>query len=188
VIAAVYTLTVRAVDAAGGDNASLEKSRPMSIPSTMRALQQTSLNGPQDTRLVLDVPVPVPVAGEVLIRAAPQVFGQVMAEIATLIATNVCLTALEWRHARVLPSGIAQAYEGPDRPPTRPPPGEVSWLEPFPDHWVAAPASDPSAVIVARESLRLALIAVYSTCQHVSVPSSSSGRCWPFPQLKLRSS
>lgn len=75
------------------------------------------------------------------------------------IATNVCLTALEWRHARVLPSGIAQAYEGPDRPPTRPPSGEVSWLEPFLDQWVAAPASDPSAVIVARESLRLALIA-----------------------------
>jgi len=42
----------------------------MSIPSTMRALQQTSLNGPQDTRLVLDLPVPIPVAGEVLIRVA----------------------------------------------------------------------------------------------------------------------
>ena len=40
----------------------------MSIPATMRALQQTSLNGPQDLRLITDVPVPVPGPGEVLIR------------------------------------------------------------------------------------------------------------------------
>jgi len=36
----------------------------------MRAQQQTSLNGPQDLRLVTDVPVPVPGPGEVLIRVA----------------------------------------------------------------------------------------------------------------------
>jgi len=40
----------------------------MSIPATMRALQQTSLNGPQDLRLITDAPVPVPDPGEVLIR------------------------------------------------------------------------------------------------------------------------
>jgi NADPH:quinone reductase len=40
----------------------------MSIPSTMRALRQTSLNGPRDLRLISDVPVPRPGAGEVLIR------------------------------------------------------------------------------------------------------------------------
>jgi len=40
----------------------------MSIPATMRALRQTSLNGPQDLRLVTDAPVPSPGAGEVLIR------------------------------------------------------------------------------------------------------------------------
>jgi NADPH2:quinone reductase len=34
----------------------------------MRALQQTSLNGPQDLRLIADAPVPVPAQGEVLIR------------------------------------------------------------------------------------------------------------------------
>jgi len=39
-----------------------------SIPATMRALQQTSLNGPQDLRLITDAPVPVPGPGEVLIR------------------------------------------------------------------------------------------------------------------------
>ena len=42
----------------------------MSIPATMRALQQTSLNGPQDLRLITDVPVPAPGPGEVLIRVA----------------------------------------------------------------------------------------------------------------------
>ena len=40
----------------------------MSIPVTMRALQQGSLNGPQDLRLITDAPVPVPGSGEVLIR------------------------------------------------------------------------------------------------------------------------
>ncbi|WP_040841509.1 NADPH:quinone oxidoreductase family protein [Nocardia brevicatena] len=40
----------------------------MSIPATMRALQQTSLDGPQDSRLITDAPVPSPGPGEVLIR------------------------------------------------------------------------------------------------------------------------
>ncbi|MDN5916263.1 MAG: NADPH:quinone oxidoreductase family protein [Pseudonocardia sp.] len=40
----------------------------MSIPSTMRALQQTSLHGPQDLRLITDTPVPSPGPGEILIR------------------------------------------------------------------------------------------------------------------------
>jgi NADPH2:quinone reductase len=40
----------------------------MSIPATMRALQQTSLNGPQDLRLITDATVPSPDPGEVLIR------------------------------------------------------------------------------------------------------------------------
>ena len=40
----------------------------MLIPATMRALQQTSLNGPTDLRLVADAPVPNPGPGEILIR------------------------------------------------------------------------------------------------------------------------
>ena len=40
----------------------------MSIPATMRALQQTSRSGPQDLRLITDAPVPAPGPGEVLIR------------------------------------------------------------------------------------------------------------------------
>jgi NADPH2:quinone reductase len=42
----------------------------VSIPTTMRALQQTSLKGPQDMRLITDAPVPRPGRGEVLIRVA----------------------------------------------------------------------------------------------------------------------
>ena len=42
----------------------------MSIPATMRALQQTSLNGPRDLRLITDAPVPAAGPGEVLIRVA----------------------------------------------------------------------------------------------------------------------
>jgi NADPH2:quinone reductase len=42
----------------------------MSIPATMRALQQTSLDGPQDLRLITDAPVPAAGPGTVLIRVA----------------------------------------------------------------------------------------------------------------------
>ncbi|WP_091095347.1 NADPH:quinone oxidoreductase family protein [Micromonospora citrea] len=53
---------------------------PPGIPATMRALRQTTLNGPQDMRLVTDVPVPAPGPGEVLIRvgAAGVNFADVM--------------------------------------------------------------------------------------------------------------
>jgi NADPH2:quinone reductase len=40
----------------------------VNLPVTMRALEQTSLRGPQDMRLITDAPVPVPGRGEVLIR------------------------------------------------------------------------------------------------------------------------
>jgi RNA polymerase sigma-70 factor (ECF subfamily) len=75
------------------------------------------------------------------------------------IATNVCLTALDSRRGRMLPSGLAGPYDGPDRPPLPAAPGDVSWLEPLPDSWIAPAADDPAAVVVARESVRLALIA-----------------------------
>jgi NADPH2:quinone reductase len=40
----------------------------MSVLSTMHALQQTSLNGPEDLRLITDAAVPSPGPGELLIR------------------------------------------------------------------------------------------------------------------------
>ncbi|GAB2442404.1 RNA polymerase subunit sigma-70 [Nocardia tengchongensis] len=75
------------------------------------------------------------------------------------IATNVCMTALRHRRIRVLPSSLDAPATDPDRPSDPVAPGEVAWLEPFPDHWVAPAGDDPAAVVVARESLRLALIA-----------------------------
>jgi RNA polymerase sigma-70 factor (TIGR02960 family) len=75
------------------------------------------------------------------------------------IATNVCLTALQPRRIRMLPSGLTGPDDGPDRPPSDVAPGEVSWLEPLPDRWITRVDDDPAAAVVARESLRLALIA-----------------------------
>ncbi|GMK41433.1 NADPH:quinone reductase [Paenibacillus sp. CCS19] len=40
----------------------------MNIPSTMRALQQTTKNGPEDMRLITNASVPTPGPGEVLIQ------------------------------------------------------------------------------------------------------------------------
>jgi NADPH:quinone reductase len=40
----------------------------LSLPSTMRALRQMSMNGPQDMCLITDAPVPVPGQDEILIR------------------------------------------------------------------------------------------------------------------------
>ncbi|RSM98156.1 RNA polymerase subunit sigma-70 [Nonomuraea sp. WAC 01424] len=68
-------------------------------------------------------------------------------------------TADTERFRRVLPSGLTGPYDGSDRPPSPVAPGEVSWLEPLPDAWIAPPADDPAAVVIERESLRLALIA-----------------------------
>ncbi|BDT94670.1 MULTISPECIES: RNA polymerase subunit sigma-70 [Nocardia] len=71
------------------------------------------------------------------------------------IATNVCLTALEHHGRRVLPSGLGAPGTDPSAPPVAAAAG-VRWLQPMPDALVAP---DPAGVVVARDSLRLALIA-----------------------------
>jgi RNA polymerase sigma-70 factor (TIGR02960 family) len=75
------------------------------------------------------------------------------------IATNVCLTASEPRRIRVLPSGLTGPSGEPDRPPSPVRSADVSWLEPLPDRWLASGGDDPAATVIARESVRLALIA-----------------------------
>jgi RNA polymerase sigma-70 factor, ECF subfamily len=67
------------------------------------------------------------------------------------IATNVCLTALEKR--RYLPSGLGPAGTDPLDPVDLAP--DVDWVQPIPDSVVADPADE----VVARDDLRLALIA-----------------------------
>ena len=75
------------------------------------------------------------------------------------IATNVCLTALQRARSGCCPRGWPARTTDPIGPPRPVAPDEVAWLEPLPDAWIAPPADDPAAVVVARESVRLALIA-----------------------------
>jgi RNA polymerase sigma-70 factor, ECF subfamily len=74
------------------------------------------------------------------------------------IATNVCLTALQSKHRRMLPTGIGAPSGGPSGAlEVRP---EVPWLEPLPDKVVwGHDADDPAGAIVTRESIRLAFVA-----------------------------
>jgi len=74
------------------------------------------------------------------------------------IATNTCLTALEQRGRRALPSGLGAPAGDPCAPPG-PAESGVPWLEPIPDASVLPGSADPAAIVTARESLRLALIA-----------------------------
>jgi RNA polymerase sigma-70 factor, ECF subfamily len=69
------------------------------------------------------------------------------------IATNTCLTALEGRSRRPLPSGLGTPSGDPNTPLV--PSLDVPWLQPFPDRRF----TDPAAHVVQRSSLRLALIA-----------------------------
>jgi RNA polymerase sigma-70 factor, ECF subfamily len=73
------------------------------------------------------------------------------------IATNLCLTAIERRGRRPLPSGLGGPTEDPETPLVAGP--EVPWLQPFPDALLAAEQEDPAAVAVSRAGIRLALVA-----------------------------
>lgn len=73
------------------------------------------------------------------------------------IATNACLTALETRSRRPLPSGLGAPSSDPEGELAERP--EVPWLEPVPDLLVGAWPGDPAAIVTSRESIRLAFIA-----------------------------
>ncbi|MFB9237816.1 RNA polymerase subunit sigma-70 [Plantactinospora siamensis] len=79
------------------------------------------------------------------------------------IATNACLTALARHGRRALPSDLSGPADDPDTPPS-PAPG-VDWLQPIADARFGADprhgadSADPAAIVVGRESLRLALVA-----------------------------
>jgi RNA polymerase sigma-70 factor (ECF subfamily) len=74
------------------------------------------------------------------------------------IATNACLTALEHRGRRALPSGLGGPGDDPNAPPGPPDP-DLAWLQPIPDTLVTPESEDPATIVAARQSLRLALIA-----------------------------
>jgi RNA polymerase sigma-70 factor (ECF subfamily) len=76
------------------------------------------------------------------------------------IATNACLTALQVRGRRPLPSGLVAASD-PLAPLVK---GEnVAWLQPLPDSLLDA--GDPAGTVIDRSSLRLAFVAAL---QHLS--------------------
>jgi RNA polymerase sigma-70 factor, ECF subfamily len=72
------------------------------------------------------------------------------------IATNACLTALEGRGRRPLPSGLGAPSSDPVAELAQSP--ELPWLEPVPDAMVGTAPDDPAAIVSSRESIRLALI------------------------------
>jgi RNA polymerase sigma-70 factor, ECF subfamily len=73
------------------------------------------------------------------------------------IATNVCLTAIERRGRRPLPSGLAGPADDPEAPLAAGP--EVPWMEPFPGPLPAADRQDPAAAAVSQAGIRLAFVA-----------------------------
>ena len=81
------------------------------------------------------------------------------------IATNACLTAIEGRGRRPLPSGLVAPSEDPSAPLVR---GEVTWLQPLPDALLGA---DPGKAVADRGSLRLAFVAAV---QHLSARQRAS--------------
>jgi RNA polymerase sigma-70 factor (ECF subfamily) len=74
------------------------------------------------------------------------------------IATSACLTAIERRSRRPLPSGLVGPSDEPETPvgPAQP---EIAWLQPIPDALLATPPEDPATTVASRGSVRLALVA-----------------------------
>jgi RNA polymerase sigma-70 factor, ECF subfamily len=75
------------------------------------------------------------------------------------IATNACLTAIDRRGRRPLPSGLGAPGDDPAGPVLAGP--EVPWLQPLPSARLAAEAADPATVTASRAGLRLALVAAW---------------------------
>ncbi|OBK15824.1 RNA polymerase subunit sigma-70 [Mycobacterium asiaticum] len=76
------------------------------------------------------------------------------------IATNTCLTALEGRQRRPLPTGLGAPNSDPTAELVER--AEVPWLEPLPH---GGDPADPSEIVGSRESVRLAFVAAL---QHLS--------------------
>ena len=73
------------------------------------------------------------------------------------IATNACLTAIERRGRRPLPSGLGAPAEDPEATLVAGP--EVPWLQPFPNALLGAERADPASVAISRAGIRLAFVA-----------------------------
>ncbi|SEF86935.1 RNA polymerase, sigma subunit, ECF family [Thermomonospora echinospora] len=73
------------------------------------------------------------------------------------IATSACLSALESKSRRPMPTGLGAPSADPGDDLVEQ--SEVPWLEPVPDALVGAEGTDPAAVVTSKESIRLAFVA-----------------------------
>ncbi|MGN6244549.1 MAG: RNA polymerase subunit sigma-70 [Motilibacteraceae bacterium] len=114
-------------------------------------------------RLLGSVPDSEDAVQETMLRAwrASDRYDESRASIRTWlykIATNVCLTALETRSRRPLPTGLGGPSNDPDAPLR--PDLEVPWLQPLPDIYLGGgDPRDPAERAGERQSVRLALVA-----------------------------
>lgn len=93
------------------------------------------------------------------------------------IATNACLTALEGRSRRPLPSGL----QGPSDDPTAPLAPrrlDIPWLQPLPD-------ADPATVVAERADIRLAFIAALQVlpARQRAALILRDVLAWPVPEI-----
>jgi RNA polymerase sigma-70 factor (ECF subfamily) len=97
------------------------------------------------------------------------------------IATNACLTAIERRGRRPLPSGLGAPGGDPEAPVAAP--AEVSWLQPWPD--VVAADGDPAAAAASRAGIRLAFVAAlqYLSARQRAVLILRDVLDWPAAQV-----
>jgi RNA polymerase sigma-70 factor (ECF subfamily) len=98
------------------------------------------------------------------------------------IATNACLTAIERRGRRPLPSGLGGPAADPGAPLVAGP--EVPWLQPFPGV-LAGAGEDPAAVAVSRAGIRLAFVAAlqYLSARQRAVLILRDVLEWPAAQV-----
>jgi RNA polymerase sigma-70 factor, ECF subfamily len=73
------------------------------------------------------------------------------------IATNVCLTAIERRGRRPLPSGLSAPSDDPQAPLKAG--SEVPWLQPLPRALITSDEQDPATLTASRAGVRLAFVA-----------------------------
>jgi RNA polymerase sigma-70 factor (TIGR02960 family) len=78
------------------------------------------------------------------------------------IATMACLTALDTRRRRPLPSDLGPASHDSRNGVAAGETG-IDWLQPIPDALINAPSNDPGAIVDSRAGVRLAFVAALQT-------------------------
>ena len=91
------------------------------------------------------------------------------------IATNACLDALKKRLPRTLP--VAVSPEADPLHPLAPAWAESTWLEPYPDSWLAEATEDPAARYSSHESVSAQRVAHGITESLRAQSQTSSHRC-----------